>query len=68
MRSTSWASHGGVFGTSGGGSYGGGFQVVDRPTPYDRSGEEVQDSERRTKGKDEAEGFDQVNLDPQEHR
>jgi hypothetical protein len=59
---------GGVFGTTGGGSYNGGFQVIERPTPFDRSGEETTETDRGTKGRDEGEGFDQVNLDPQEHR
>ena len=52
---------GGVFGTSGGGSYGGGFQVVERPGIYDRSGEpQAKDDERHTIPKDEAEGHEKV--------
>ena len=46
---------GGVFGTTGGGTYGGGFQVVERPGIYDRSGEPEPDEERGTITRDEAE-------------
>lgn len=46
---------GGVFGTTGGGTYGEGFQVEERPGVYDRSGEPEEKEERRTIQRDEAE-------------
>lgn len=46
---------GGVFGTTGGGTYAGGFQVVERAGINDRSGEPDQSEERNTIQRDEAE-------------
>lgn len=59
---------GGVFGTSGGGTYDGGFQVIERPGVYDRSGAAgpfEPDRARRRNAWYGREGgqFDQVNLD-----
>jgi osmotically-inducible protein OsmY len=58
---------GGVFGTTGGGSYDGGFQVIERPALYDRSESAPFESERpwrsgRTYGRD-AGRYDSVSLD-----
>ena len=46
---------GGMFGTTGGGSYGEGFHVEERPGVYDRSGEPQADEDRATIQRDEAE-------------
>jgi hypothetical protein len=52
---------GGVFGVTGGGTYPGGFQVVERPGVYDRSGEpETKDEDRHTIQKDQAEGHERT--------
>lgn len=56
---------GGVFGTSGGGTYNGGFQVIERPGLYDRTGApgpfepDRGDDHRRSTGRT-AENFDEV--------
>lgn len=56
--------NGGVFGTSGGGTYPSGFHVEERSGLYDRSGEvpESADADRTARGRGE-ERFDQVNLE-----
>jgi hypothetical protein len=46
---------GGVFGSSGGGTFPGGFQVVEREGIYDRTGEETTDEDRSTIQREEAE-------------
>lgn len=53
---------GGVFSTSGGGTYDGGFQVEERPGVYDRSGEEVDATDRHGVSRT-ADRFDQVNFE-----
>lgn len=53
---------GGVFGTSGGGTYPDGFNVEERPGPGPRDGPAEPDEKLATRGR-HADPFDQVNIE-----